>query len=251
MNGVTILMYHQVGKFPPMEEHRATYCDVGRFARQMWYLHTFGYNVLSLDRLVEIFTKHLPIPPRSVVLTFDDGYQNFLTHAAPVLKRYNFPAIVYVVPSLIGKKAEWLALDGHPTPAMLTADEIVQLRSMGFDIGSHNLVHERMAEKPYEQQFHEALESKKALEKIIDDEVRHFCYPYGSHNIDSLKAVQQAGYTTAVTCQRAAATPDFDLLALPRKAISFGDTLPGFIFKLHTKNMPKTPPLKRTMDDKA
>ena len=245
MRGITILMYHQVGRFPPMKEHRATYCDIGRFKRQMWYLHAFGYRVLSLDDVADIFENGRPIPPRAVVLTFDDGYRNFLTQAVPVLSRYGFPAIVYVVPSLIGKKAEWLALDGHPTPAMLSAEEILQVRKAGFDVGSHNLVHERMAEKPLERQIYEAEESKRMLEALLNEEVRHFCYPYGSHNADSLEAVERAGYTTAVTCQRAAATPDFDLLALPRKAISFGDTLPGFIFKLHAKNAPKHPPLKR------
>ncbi|SFP90016.1 polysaccharide deacetylase family protein [Hydrogenimonas thermophila] len=245
MAGITILMYHQIGKFPPMKDHRATYCDINRFKQQMWYLHKFKYNVISLDELVNIFQNKKSIPSKTVVLTFDDGYENFLTQAVPVLSKYNFPAIVYVVPSLIGKKAEWLALDGHPTPQMLTLEQLREVRNLGFQVGSHNLVHERMAQKTLKEQIYEVIESKKILEELLQEEIKHFCYPYGSYNIDSLKAVEAGNYTTAVTCQRAAATPDFDLLALPRKAISFGDTLLGFIFKLHAKNLPKSVPLHR------
>ncbi len=239
MNGITILMYHQIGKFEPMKEHRATSCDIGRFERQMRYLNALGYNVLSLDEAVDIFNNKKKIPLKAVVLTFDDGYENFLTNAVPVLKKYGFPAIVYIVSSLIGKKAEWLALDNHPTPSLLTKSQIKEVRELGFDIGSHNLNHERMAKKSFEQQSFEVLKSKEILEDILGSEIKHFCYPYGSYDDNSLKAVKSAQYLTAVTCQRAAATHDFDPLALPRKAISFGDSLIGYIWKLYRKNKPK------------
>ncbi|HQN41198.1 MAG TPA: hypothetical protein PK724_03680, partial [Pseudomonadales bacterium] len=69
--------------------------------------------------------------------------------------------------------------------------------------------------------------------------IDHFCYPYGSHSPTVVEQARQAGYRTAVTCVRAAARPGWDWLQLPRKAISYGDTLAGFAFKLAFKNEPK------------
>ncbi len=245
MEGIDILMYHQIGRFKPMKNHRATYCSINRFKQQMLYLHIFGYNVISMNEALDILSDKKPMPKKPVVLTFDDGYENFLTYAVPVLKKYNFPAIVYIIPSLIGKKAEWLEKDNLHPSNLMTQSQILKIRKMGFDIGSHNLIHEKMEKKSFELQTHYATESKRILEDILNEEIIHFCYPYGSHDINSLNAVEKAGYKTAVTCQKAKATNKFDLLALPRKAISFGDSIIGFIAKLHTKNTPKNPPIKR------
>ncbi len=245
MNGISILMYHQVGKFPPMRTHRATYCDVDRFRRQMAWLRAARYHVLDMDQVADCLAGRRPIPPRAVALTFDDGYRNFLTHALPVLARHGFPAIVYVVPELIGQRAHWLAADGHPAPPLLDAQELRQLQRHGITIGSHNLLHQRMAGQPPARQYRHALDSKARLEDLLGTECAHFCYPYGSHDANALHAVARAGYRTAVTCQRATATPDFDPLALPRKAVSFGDTLPGVLWKIHAKHRPKQAPVRR------
>ena len=90
----------------------------------------------------------------------------------------------------------------------------------------------------------EVAASKQQLEALLDAEVRHFCYPYGSHDLTALEAVRRAGYRSAVTCQRAAATPAFHPLLLPRKAISYGDNLAGFFWKLAMKDAPKGEPLR-------
>jgi hypothetical protein len=78
---------------------------------------------------------------------------------------------------------------------------------------------------------------------MLDAPVEHFCYPYGSYDLRVLAAVAEAGYRSATTstCVRAPARPGDDPLALPRKAISFGDNLAGVAWKLHLKNSPKGP----------
>ena len=121
---------------------------------------------------------------------------------------------------------------------------ILQLRDLGVDFGSHGVSHCKLAEADADTVRHEVTASKRQLEALLGEEVRHFCYPYGSHDLTALNAVQQAGYRSAVTCQRAAATPAFDPLLLPRKAISYGDTLAGFVWKLWLKDRPKQPPLR-------
>lgn len=237
---ISILMYHQVGDFPPMKAHRSTYCDARRFAGQMAYLHRFGYRALRMDEVLECLRGDRPVPPRAVALTFDDGYENFYEHAFPALQRYGFPATVYLIAGLIGRDAQWFAADGRATPPLMTADRVRQLRRAGIDFGSHGLSHVKLAEVDRARMRDEIARSKVELESLLDEEVRHFCYPYGSHDPEVVESARTAGYRSAVTCVRAAAVPGMDPLALPRKAISYGDNLLGYFWKLRMKNRPKT-----------
>jgi len=238
-NRISILMYHQVGDFPRMAAHRSTYCHYRRFAAQMAYLHRFGYHVLRLDEAREALSGARPIPSRAVVLTFDDGYENFYEHAYPALARYGFPAMVYLLSGFIGRDATWFAADGRATPPLLSRDRILELRRAGIDFGSHGVSHAKLARVDRGRAREEIECSKVALEELLGEEVRHFCYPYGSHDSQVVELARAAGYATAVTCVRAAATPADDPLALPRKAISWGDSLAGYFWKLEMKNRRK------------
>jgi len=243
-NTISILMYHQVGDFVPMRAHRSTYCHYRRFQRQMGFLRRFRFNVLRLDEALACLSGKRPIPPRAVVLTFDDGYENFYEYAWPVLDRCGFPAMVYLLSGFLGRPSDWFARDGRETPALMNRDRILQLRELGVDFGSHGVSHVRLAEVDAQTVQREVTESKAQLEELLGGEVRHFCYPYGSHDRTAVDAVRAAGYTSAVTCLRAAATPAFDPLLLPRKAISYGDNLAGYFWKLAMKDRPKQAPLQ-------
>ncbi|MCC6302086.1 MAG: polysaccharide deacetylase family protein [Gammaproteobacteria bacterium] len=236
---ISILMYHQVGDMPSMPTHRSTYCHHERFAAQMAFLHRFGYRVLGLDAAVAALRGDQPIPPRAVVLTFDDGYENFYEYAYPVLNRYGFPAIVYLLSGLLGGPAVWFTADRRDTPPLMGPDRIRELRRLGVDFGSHGVSHAKLTDVTAARVEEELTRSKAALEDLLGEEVRHFCYPYGRHNAAVVEAARAAGYRTAVTCVRAAATDRDDLLALPRKAISYGDNLAGYFWKLHMKNRRK------------
>jgi peptidoglycan/xylan/chitin deacetylase (PgdA/CDA1 family) len=135
---ISILMYHQVGDFAPMKQHRANYCDHRRFARQMAFLHRAGFHVLDLDTALACLRGHRPTPPRSVVLTFDDAYDSFADYALPILKRYDFPATVYAISGWIGRRAEWFAKDpGRAIPGLMDANRLRTIRAAGITIGSH------------------------------------------------------------------------------------------------------------------
>ena len=123
-SGINILMYHQIGRFKPMRGHRSTYCDHRRFAAQMAYLKRFGYNVLSIDAALACLRGEQPTPPRAVALTFDDGYENFYEYAWPVLKAHGYPAMVYLISSLLGRPSIWLAADGRDTPPLMSAARV-------------------------------------------------------------------------------------------------------------------------------
>ena len=237
---ISILMYHQVGRFPPMGTHRANYCDQGRFTRQMGLIARLGYRVLDLDTALACLSGRIPTPARALVLTFDDAYDNFADSALPVLQRHGFPATVYAISGWLGRRAEWFAKDpGRDIPALMSAERLREIQAAGMTIGSHTVNHVKLGESGRSVQELELRDSKAALEDVLGATVRHLCYPFGSFDLDSVRAAAAAGYASATTCLRGAATSADHPLALPRKAISYGDNLIGFWWKLAVKHAPK------------
>ena len=243
--GINILMYHQVGDFAPMKGHRSTYCHYKRFARQMAYLARFGYTVLSMDQVLACLRGETPMPPKAVALTFDDGYENFYEYAWPVLQKHGFPALVYLISDLLGQPSNWFAADGRDTPPLMSAARVRQLRGEGVDFGSHTATHIKLSEQDTPRIREEVTRSKAALEDVLGEPVNHFCYPFGSHDLRAVDAVADAGYLSGTTCIRSPASVADDPLTLPRKAISYGDNLLGYYWRLHMKNTPKRPSIRR------
>jgi peptidoglycan/xylan/chitin deacetylase (PgdA/CDA1 family) len=194
----------------------------------------------DLDRAARDFHGKRPIPPRAVVLTFDDAYANFLDYALPVLKRYAFPATVYAISGYLGRNADWFAKDpGRSVPRLMTGDELRGIRAQGISVGSHSASHIRLGEADIDTQRRELGDSKSALEDLLGEEIRHLCYPFGSFNRETVQAAQEAGYASATTCLRGTAERCDHPLLLPRKGISFGDNLLGYFWKLSIKQAPK------------
>jgi peptidoglycan/xylan/chitin deacetylase (PgdA/CDA1 family) len=243
-NVVSILMYHQVGRFakiPP--DHHATLCDVRRFKIQMALIRLLGYKVISLQEACGgIFGPgkgNAPtLPRKSIVLTFDDGYQNFADNVWPILKKYRYPATVYLVANQIGQDAAWLGGEFDKS-RLMDSDTIRRLSVEGVNFGSHTLSHCHLTQLNAEEKRKEIFDSKAALEKLLGKAVMDFCYPFGDYDEESRDLAQAAGYTTAVSCVRGAANTAVNVFELPRKAISYGDNMIGFFWKLAMKNKRK------------
>lgn len=250
---ISILMYHQIAPFPKLNRtmnlHRSTYCRVDRFRAQMDWLARHGYTVLSMDDVLACVTGRMTTPPHAVALTFDDGYENFAEHAWPILRGHRFPATVYLISGLIGRQSSWFAADGRDTPPLMSAARIRQLASEGCVFGAHTVSHVKLAEQDTARIRSEVRDCKTQIEDVLGQRVDHFCYPYGSHDLRCLDAVEAAGYVSATTCVRASARLYDDPLALPRKAISYGDNLLGVAWKLHMKNRAKEAQLRRPRQD--
>lgn len=229
-------MYHQVGEFDNIPRLKVNYCHIRRFNQQMSFLSRWGYNVISLTQAMRGLLGEVDLPDHSVVITFDDGYENFHQYAYPVLKKYNFPATVYVVAGELGGMSDWLAEGNMPAEQLMTLDQVKAVQEGGIDIGSHAVHHCRLTRLTEEEMKKEIISSKDILEEKLQTSIDHVCYPYGDHNKAVVEAAKIAGYMSGVTTIKGAATARHDALALPRKAISFRDNRYRFWRNLHFKN---------------
>ncbi|MCL1886848.1 MAG: polysaccharide deacetylase family protein [Betaproteobacteria bacterium] len=206
----------------------------------MAWLKWWGYNVISLADAYAGLYEGKQIPEKAIVLTFDDGCDNFREYAWPILKKYHYPVTVFLVAGLLGQTTRWM--DDVPEHAsLMDAQTIRSLRKEGVGFGAHSINHVRLSECPPEVAREEIFGSKARLEDLLGEVIPDFCYPYGNYNERIVDMAAEAGFKTGLTCIRAAANYARSPLELPRKAISYGDTLPGYFWKIHMKNRPKNP----------
>jgi peptidoglycan/xylan/chitin deacetylase (PgdA/CDA1 family) len=235
---MSILMYHQIGRYPRPDGHRALFCHIDRFKAQLRYLKWAGFDVLSMDQARASLFEGRPLKRHAVVITVDDGYEDFAEHAWPALQAHGYPAMVYLVHDLIGRHSAWQTY--RPEPArLMDAATVRRLHQQGCHFGSHTLTHPRLSRVSPAQQRAEIVDSKRGLEDLLGAAVPDFCYPYGDYSERARDLVQEAGYTSATTCIRGAANLSDNPFELTRKAISYGDNVIGFAWKLHMKQARK------------
>ena len=215
---IPILCYHAIGE-PPSPAFRRYTVSFREFARQMTWLAAHAYTPVTLDDLLT--ARHSPgiLPPRPIVLTFDDGFRDSVLHAAGILNHLGFTATFYLVAGLLGGASEWTRDRRQFTLPLVDAAAARQLSSAGFVIGSHTLTHPRLGQLEGWTLEAEIVESKRVLEDVIGQEVRHLAYPYGGHRPEVVNCVRTAGYATAVTTRPALASPEDDPLRIPRTIV--------------------------------
>jgi peptidoglycan/xylan/chitin deacetylase (PgdA/CDA1 family) len=186
-----VLMYHSVSPYDE-DPYEATIAPE-RFERHMRWLRGRGLRGVSM---AELLSATAAGRGRALVgLTFDDGYQDFITYAMPVLQQYGFTATAFVLAGRLGSHNVWDSLG--PYKALLTADQVCQAARSGMEIGSHGLDHVALPEADDSRLSAETARSRAILQELIGQQVRGFCYPYGHVDARVLKAVQAAGYDYA------------------------------------------------------
>ena len=233
---LSILMYHQVGEFENVTRLKANFCHVKRFEKQMHFLKRWNYNVISLTDAIKGLKGEIDLPKHSVVITFDDGYENFYDYAFPILKELNLPSTVYAVAGLVGKPSDWLYEDDIQPAPLMTLDQMLEVQKHGVDFGSHAISHPRLSKIDRADMRREVFESKAMLEDMLNRPVEHICYPYGDHDQMVVEASREAGFLSGTTIIKGSAWSEHDALALPRKAISFNDSLYRFWRNMHFKH---------------
>ncbi len=232
MSGIPILMYHQIDEPPPRGTPlRGLVVSPGAFARQMLLLKLLGYRGLSM-RDLEPYLKG-ERQGKVVGITFDDGYQNNLENALPVLAKHRFTATIYAVSSMIGGTNSWDHGMVAEKPLMSHAEWQNWLAS-GMDIGSHTRTHADLTLLDATQARDQIAGSRQELEQTLGCVVRHFCYPYGRFRPEHAQMVAQAGYVTATTTRRGRVRLGDDAMQLRRVLVAQATSLPQLALKLLT-----------------
>jgi len=133
-----------------------------------------------------------------VGLTFDDGYEDFLQNAVPVLERFGFSATVFVVAGMLGGENRW-EFRGDPRPRMnlLGVDGIREVAARGMEVGSHSMTHPKLLGLESGLLNEEVSGSRRVLSEVLGEPVDGFCYPYGFLDSASVQAVRRARYAYA------------------------------------------------------
>lgn len=172
--GIPILMYHSISEEQVTETHPyyITNSCPRVFAEHMRFLHENGYEILSLSEAAHRLEIG-PISSKVVVLTFDDGYENFYTSAYPVISRYGFSATVFLSTGYIGNDPRIFN-----NKRCLTWNQVRELHRAGVAFGSHTVTHPQLRSVGLRELAYEVRHSKETLENELGCEIESFCYPY-------------------------------------------------------------------------
>lgn len=191
-----------------------------------------GYRGLSM-RDLEPYLKGEK-QGKVVGITFDDGYQNNLHNALPILQKHGFTATCYGVSRMIGGTNTWDHGKVAEKPLM-TLEDWRAWRDAGMDIGSHTRTHANLPSLPSDVAFDEIASSKRELEQTIGCEVRHFCYPYGKFTPEHVQMAREAGYRTATTTHRGRVFAGDDPYTLKRIMVARATNPLQFFMKIATR----------------
>ncbi|MBS1716023.1 MAG: polysaccharide deacetylase family protein [Armatimonadetes bacterium] len=230
--GVPILMYHRIAARPAKTTVPHHYVHPERFGRHVKGLARTGYATVSLSRLTEAFATGSGLPPKPIVLTFDDGYANFGTEAAPRMAAHGASGTVFVVSGLIGGQNKWDSDRGDAVERLLTAEQIVELDKAGFEVGSHTVVHARLTDCDDDRLRDELVRSREDLSTLLNKDVTQFCYPYGAHDGRVRAAVRDAGYAAACSVEKGCNDPETDRYRWKRINVRSDTTTPILFWKI-------------------
>jgi peptidoglycan/xylan/chitin deacetylase (PgdA/CDA1 family) len=196
-----VLMYHMVSPQKPGGRYRGMRVDPEAFERQLRWLRDAKFHFATMSELATGRT-----PERSVVLTFDDGYEDNHSAALPLLKQYGAKATLYLV-AVRDDGADWSARKkAHHNSGELVREpklsdsQVSEMVSSGvFELGAHTLGHANLSVLSPEQKREEIAGSRKFLEDRFGVPVQTFAYPFGIWDARDRDLVAEAGYTTAVT----------------------------------------------------
>lgn len=230
---IPILTYHQVDT-PPAEgvPYRSLVVSAQAFARQMALLRAMNYRGLSMSGLEPYLRGERR--GRVVGITLDDGYVNNLHNALPVLQRHGFSSTCYVVSGQMGGSNVWDHGKGIPPRPLMDAAQLKAWVAGGQEVGAHTRSHADLSQIDDAAAFHEIAGCKRELEHRVEEEVRHFCYPYGSHEAKHAAIAKAVGYKTATTTRRGRARAGADPFELPRVPVLRSTSLPVLWLKLAT-----------------
>ena len=197
-SGVPILAYHQVG-----DEDDIYSVTAPQFEEQMSYLQRKGYHAITLEQLFDFYEGKGTLPDQPIIITFDDGYEDNLLAALPIMQKYNMRSTLFIVSGLVG------------TPDYLSWQQIAGMQAGQTEIGSHTVSHISLGDCSPDEQRREVVDSKVILEQHVGP-VKFFAYPFGQFTPITEKILEEAGYRGACSGIAGLNNKGVDVYALKR-----------------------------------
>lgn len=222
-----VLMYHSICEHVEKERHNKWRVKPKDFDKQIAWFYKNKWNSYTISEL----TKLDKIPEKSFVITFDDGFEDNYTNAFPILKKYNFKATIYLVPTQTSN--HWEEKNTSVLSNLLNKEQINKMQESGLiEFGSHTLSHVNLSTIDDIQLERELVSSKQEVEKIINKECTAFAYPYGKFDDRIIKATLKAGYSNATVVKRGLYELQDDILAIKRIGILGTESFIDFLLKI-------------------
>lgn len=212
---IPILMYHSVSE-QAAPKYRPFAVSPVLFTQHLEYLGQQAYIPITVTQLIHARDGKAALPEKPVLLTFDDGMQDFYTEALPILQKYRFPATLYVVAGYMNSTSRWLQHEGEANRLMLTWEQLIEIDASGIECGGHTLSHPQLDMIPLSRAREEIVRCKQILEEHLGHEIHSLAYPYGYFNSAIKQEVQAAGYTSACTVKHEMCSEMTDRFALTR-----------------------------------
>lgn len=229
-----VLMYHMVSPHRRGARFNKLRVPPEEFARQVGWLNEQGFRFVFASELV----GSEAVPERSVCLTFDDGYEDNLTQADPVLAEFGAKATLYLVADRTGgwssKKKAHHADDELANEPKLSDEQVRKMLASGrWELGGHTTSHANLAAIDSAEANQEIAESRDLFEKAYGVDSPTFAYPFGIYKPEHVELVRAAGYSAAVTTEaEIAAYPYVAPFEIPRVKVSGKDSLLDFKLRM-------------------
>jgi len=178
-----ILLYHHVRGDSSNSRYTVSVPD---FRAQMQTLYDHGYTAITMEMLLDALIYGRDLPPKPVVITFDDGHQNVYDNAFPIMQEFNYPGVFYIVANRINNARDFVNVDGLKT--MIDA---------GWEIGSHSYSHPDLTINRSGADY-EIGQSRVRLQNALDVEINTFAYPYGKMDSFVAQRVNDFGYRAGI-----------------------------------------------------
>lgn len=232
---VPILMYHSISDSRGQNGHPYFHTGTSScvFEQQMKFLHENNYSAINLDEVVKYVESGGLPTGKPVVITFDDGFQDFYTIAFPILQRYGFAATVFLPTGYIHRRAQ-----SFRGKECLTWNQVRELHKLGVNFGSHTVTHPQLRFEEANTIEHELRVSKEVIENELGTSIDSFSYPFAFPEVNfdfrqRLKSILEANaYRNGVSTILGTVTRADDKFFLKRLPVNSWDDPSLFSAKL-------------------
>lgn len=208
-------MYHEINQPAQAWSHLAV--SPAAFREQLSHLRDSGYTTMTAGALASLFAQGAAVPDRTVVLTFDDGFEDFHRYAIPALVEHGFTATVYVTTGWV-KDAGLESASTRPGD-MLSWGQVAEAVAAGMEVGAHTCQHPQLDQIAAGRLRDELHRSKVTLEDKLQIPVPGLAYPFGYSNRVVREMSREVGYTHGYAVRNMMTGPDPDLFHLPRLTV--------------------------------